>query len=160
MFEIEDIHVYAGKDGYGYFAFTTDLGRSDSDWESVNSHRYGPEEEHYPIEEDIPAEIGMHGDTSFQIADGTYDMTVDLTKGFITVTRSDGEEAGVEELAGNEVSVVAGDGEIRVNGNATVSIYNVCGQRIAADSNATSFSVPAGIYVVVANGKAQKVAVR
>ena len=160
VFEIEDIHVYAGKDGYGYFAFTTDLGRSDSDWEYVNSHRYGPEEEHYPIEEDIPAEIGMHGDTSFQIADGTYDMTVDLTKGFITVTRSDGEEAGVEELAGNEASVVAGDGEIRVNGNATVSIYNVCGQRIAADSNATSFSVPAGIYVVVANGKAQKVAVR
>ena len=89
---------------------------------------------------------------------GTYTVRFDINTGAFTLTES--TEAGVEELDGEEVGVVAGDGEIRVNGAATVDIYNVCGQRIAADSNATSFSVPAGIYVVVADGKTMKVAVR
>lgn len=69
-------------------------------------------------------------------------------------------QGNVDAIDGEEVNIVAGDGEIRVNGAATVAIYNVCGQRIAADSNATSFCVPAGIYVVVADGKTMKVAVR
>lgn len=89
---------------------------------------------------------------------GTYTVRFDINTGAFTLTES--TEAGVEELDGEDVSVVAGDGEIRVNGAATVAIYNVCGQRIAADSNATSFSVTAGIYVVVADGKTMKVAVR
>lgn len=89
---------------------------------------------------------------------GTYTVRFDINTGAFTLTES--TEAGVEELDGEEVSVVAGDGEIRVNGAATAAIYNVCGQRVAADSNATSFSVPAGIYVVVADGKTMKVAVR
>ncbi len=89
---------------------------------------------------------------------GTYTVRFDINTGAFTLTES--TEAGVEELDGEDVSVVAGDGEIRVNGAATVAIYNVCGQRIAADNNATSFSVPAGIYVVVADGKTMKVAVR
>lgn len=89
---------------------------------------------------------------------GTYTVRFDINTGAFTLTES--TEAGVEELDGEDVSVVAGDGEIRVNGAATVAIYNVCGQRIAADSNATSFCVPAGIYVVVADGKTMKVAVR
>lgn len=89
---------------------------------------------------------------------GTYTVRFDINTGAFTLTES--TEAGVEELDGEDVSVVAGDGEIRINGAATVAIYNVCGQRIAADSNATSFCVPAGIYVVVADGKTMKVAVR
>ena len=89
---------------------------------------------------------------------GNYTVRFDINTGAFTLTES--TEAGVEELDGEDVSVVAGDGEIRVNGAATVAIYNVCGQRIAADSNATSFSVTAGIYVVVADGKTMKVAVR
>lgn len=89
---------------------------------------------------------------------GTYIVRFDINTGAFTLTES--TEAGVEELDGEEVNIVAGDGEIRVNGAATVAIYNVCGQRIAADNNATSFCVPAGIYVVVADGKTMKVAVR
>lgn len=89
---------------------------------------------------------------------GNYTVRFDINTGEFTLTES--TEAGVGNLAGEEMSIVASDGEIRVNGAATVAIYNVCGQRIAADSNATSFSVPAGIYVVVADGKTMKVAVR
>ena len=89
---------------------------------------------------------------------GTYTVRFDINTGNFTLTEN--TEAGIDDLENEEVSVIAGNGEIRVNGEATVSIYNVCGQRIAADSNAGSFSVPAGIYIVVANGKATKVAVK
>ena len=88
---------------------------------------------------------------------GTYTVRFDINTGAFQLTETQGN---VDAIDGEEVGVVAGDGEIRVNGAATVDIYNVCGQRIAADSNATSFSVPAGIYVVVADGKTMKVAVR
>ena len=88
---------------------------------------------------------------------GTYTVRFDINTGAFQLTETQGN---VDAIDGKEVNIVAGDGEIRVNGAATVDIYNVCGQRIAADSNATSFSVPAGIYVVVADGKTMKVAVR
>ena len=88
---------------------------------------------------------------------GTYTVRFDINTGAFQLTETQGN---VDAIDGEEVGVVAGDGEIRVNGAATVDIYNVCGQRIAADSNATSFCVPAGIYVVVADGKTMKVAVR
>ena len=88
---------------------------------------------------------------------GTYTVRFDINTGAFQLTETQGN---VDAIDGEEVNIVAGDGEIRVNGAATVAIYNVCGQRIAADNNATSFSVPAGIYVVVADGKTMKVAVR
>ena len=88
---------------------------------------------------------------------GTYTVRFNINTGDFQLTETQGS---VDSIDGEEVSVVAGDGEIRVNGEATVSIYNVGGQRVVADSNATSFSVPAGIYVVVADGKTMKVAVR
>lgn len=88
---------------------------------------------------------------------GTYTVRFDINTGAFQLTETQGN---VDAIDGEEVNIVAGDGEIRVNGAATVAIYNVCGQRIAADSNATSFCVPAGIYVVVADGKTMKVAVR
>lgn len=88
---------------------------------------------------------------------GTYTVRFNINTGAFQLTETQGN---VDAIDGEEVNIVAGDGEIRVNGAATVAIYNVCGQRIAADSNATSFCVPAGIYVVVADGKTMKVAVR
>ena len=88
---------------------------------------------------------------------GTYTVRFDINTGAFQLTETQGN---VDAIDGEEVNIVAGDGEIRINGAATVAIYNVCGQRIAADSNATSFCVPAGIYVVVADGKTMKVAVR
>ena len=166
----EDANIYRGysisiysaldnENGYGFFSLASQLGENETDWDAVKPYRYGPAENNTEIIDNTEATVVKSEENAFMVEAAVYDIVFDYDNQTITLSKT-GELAGVEELEGNEASVVAGDGEIRVNGDATVSIYNVCGQRIAADSNATSFSVPAGVYVVVVNGKATKVAVK
>ena len=66
--------------------------------------------------------------------------------------------SGVESVAaGNGVSVKAGKGTIEVLGAQNVAIYNLAGVKVSSKASA---NLPAGIYMVVADGKTSKVVVR
>lgn len=155
VYKLSEVVLYSA-DGTCYFALISELGDGEQDW-SVNEVRYGPAVGNTLIESGVAAEIGKNGDTSYQIAAGTYDMVVDLDASTITMTKKEG---GAEEIT-NAVAVVAGRGEIRIVGNAqSISIYGINGQTVAYNSTETSFNVPAGVYVVVVDGVKTKVMVR
>lgn len=70
------------------------------------------------------------------------------------------ESSGVETVE-TAVKVIAGQGSIAIVGEAeSVSVYNMAGQAFAVNAQVDFVEVPAGIYVVVVDGEAQKVVVR
>lgn len=64
---------------------------------------------------------------------------------------------GVDAIANSNINVRAGYGYLAVEGANKVEVYNLNGQKL---SNQNKVEVPAGIYVVVADGKAMKVRVK
>lgn len=68
------------------------------------------------------------------------------------------EYAGVNDIIGNQkVGINVTNGSLSVDGNAEV--YSISGQRVASLKN-NAISLPAGLYIVRANGKATKVLVK
>ena len=84
VFELKGATLSNG--GTSYFAFTANLGN----WDVINAERYGPTSKDFPavIGSNV---IGMYGDTSYKLADGNYDFTVDLTKNTLTIAYAGGE---------------------------------------------------------------------
>ncbi len=159
VYRAEDIQIYDnGESGYGYFAFVEQLGADEEDWNTVNANRFGPAVSDTEITDGVAAEIGNNGDTSYKAKAGIYDFVVDLDNGTITITE---KASGVEDVE-DVVAVVAGRGEIRIVGEPAtgVSIYGINGQAVALNSNDRVFNVAAGVYVVVVDGKTEKVMVR
>lgn len=156
VYTIENISILAaGEDNYGYFAFTATPSAS---WDEVNAHRYGPAVTDTELADKTMSPIGLNGDTSFKIKSGNYVITVDLTTNTIYANRL-GDS--VNDAAAEAAKVVAGNGEIRIIGEAgAVSIYNAAGQAIAINSKDAQFFVPGGVYIVVVDGKTTKVLVK
>lgn len=69
----------------------------------------------------------------------------------------DKAEAGVKGIANNNVSVSVENGSISVSGASNVAIYNMSGVKVA---NGSASNLPAGIYVVKADGQVNKVIVK
>ncbi len=157
VYQIDDLEIIDGDgEGYGYFAFTV---TPSIFWEEVNATRYGPVVKDTEISDNTLAEIGLNGDTSFKILAGKYNITVNLVNGTILAVKQGGDS--VEKAAADAVKVVAGNGEIRVLGNAgSVSIYNTAGQAVVLDSKDNTFQVARGIYLVAVDGKTTKVLVK
>ena len=159
VYRAEDIQIYDnGESGYGYFAFVEQLGADEEDWNTVNANRFGPAVSDTEITDGVAAEIGNNGDTSYKAKAAIYDIVVDLEAGTVTLTEVEGGVEDVEDV----VAVVAGRGEIRIVGEPAtgVSIYGINGQAVALNSNERVFNVAAGVYVVVVDGKTEKVMVR
>lgn len=159
VYRAEDIQIYDnGESGYGYFAFVEQLGTDEEDWNTVNANRFGPAVSDTEITDGVAAEIGNNGDTSYKAKAAIYDIVVDLEAGTVTLTEVEGGVEDVEDV----VAVVAGRGEIRIVGEPAtgVSIYGINGQAVALNSNERVFNVAAGVYVVVVDGKTEKVMVR
>lgn len=159
VYRAEDIQIYDnGESGYGYFAFVEQLGADEEDWNTVNANRFGPAVSDTEITDGVAAEIGNNGDTSYKAKAAIYDIVVDLDAGTVTLTEVEGGVEDVEDV----VAVVAGRGEIRIVGEPAtgVSIYGINGQAVALNSNERVFNVAAGVYVVVVDGKTEKVMVR
>ena len=68
---------------------------------------------------------------------------------------------GIDEIApADNVSVVAGEGVIKVSGaEGTVEVYNAAGVQVYAGTD-NEIAVAAGLYIVKAGNKATKVVVR
>ena len=130
------------------------------DWDGLKTYRYVPATGIGAMEEDVMMPVAMNGDISFSIAPGTYTCTVQLTcvgGGWITLTDA---HTGVSDVDAEAAArVVAGDGEILIVGDADeVNVYTASGMLIASDVE--TITCPAGVYIVVIDGRAHKVLVK
>lgn len=89
-----------------------------------------------------------------------------VVKAFVSIFKKALQLYPVEFTDASGVNGIAADGGVNVSANggvisisgAKANVYTIGGAQVAAD--ATQVSVPAGIYVVVAGGKATKVVVK
>lgn len=154
----ENVTIYDSGAGFGYFAFTSTPGADPEDWPTCNAHRYGPRVTDTEIVPGLKSEIGMFGDVSYKVTAGIYDITIDLGQSTILL---EADEAAIADIDAARAAVIGGDGRITISGQAgSISIVGLTGQTVATGSSARTFDVPAGIYIVIVDGKASKVAVR
>ncbi len=107
-------------------------------------------------------------DTDAPKGENTYKVTAVYEQGesrYSNEATVNTAHTGAESIsAAIQSTVTAGAGEIIVttNGTTAVTIYSIDGRKVASDTVTAkaSFGVPAGAYVVTANGKATKVIVR
>lgn len=85
---------------------------------------------------------------------GKYTVTFNINTGEFSLELAGGSVAGV---AGAEVRVAGGCGEINVSGTDDVAVYTVGGALVSREADS---KVPAGLYIVKAGGKVCKVAVK
>ena len=170
--EQEGVYKTAGKvtfnnaGGNAYFSFTTALGANDEDWNPVNANQWGAKvgntkivnqgDESFFYSQD--ATFGYFGsEHNYIVANGSYYIDIDIING--TVTLYDGL-SGVGSVKASAAKVYGCNGEIRVEGGNMTSIYNAAGQTVALNSADKAFNVARGMYIVVVDGKAQKVIVK
>lgn len=170
--EQEGVYKTAGKvtfnnaGGNAYFSFATALGANDNDWNPVNANQWGAKagntkivnqgDESFFYSQD--ATLGYFGsEHNYIVANGSYYIDIDIING--TVTLYDGL-SGVGSVKASAAKVYGCNGEIRVEGGNMTSIYNAAGQTVALNSADKSFNVARGMYIVVVDGKAQKVIVK
>lgn len=91
----------------------------------------------------------VHFHMYFQFSDGNSTFAV---KSF---TPSEGSTSAVAEVEAEATKVVAANGVIRVEGDKTFAVYTVAGQ--LAFRGMGEVRLDKGVYVVVVDGKAQKV---
>ena len=170
--EQEGVYKTAGKvtfnnaGGNAYFSFATALGANDDDWNPVNANQWGAKvgntkivnqgDESFFYSQD--ATLGYFGsEHNYIVANGSYYIDIDIING--TVTLYDGL-SGVGSVKASAAKVYGCNGEIRVEGGNMTSIYNAAGQTVALNSADKAFNVARGMYIVVVDGKAQKVIVK
>jgi len=89
VFTLEGATFSDAGDGYAYFSFTSKLGASSDDW-SFTDYRRGAVSSDYEITTDMigtAVQMGDFGTTdAFKVLAGTYDVTVDLYAGTVTLS--------------------------------------------------------------------------
>lgn len=170
--EQEGVYKTAGKvtfnnaNGNAYFSFATALGANDDDWNPVNANQWGAKVGNTNIVNQGDASFFYSQDATFGyfgsehnyiVANGSYYIDIDIINS--TVTLYDGL-SGVGSVKASAAKVYGCNGEIRVEGGNMTSIYNAAGQTVALNSADKAFNVARGMYIVVVDGKAQKVIVK
>ena len=152
--------------GNAYFSFTSALGANNSDWTPVNNNQWGAKTGNTTLTNQGDASfffsqdatLGYFGsEHNYIVANGSYYIDIDIVNG--TVTLYDGL-SGVGSVKASAAKVYGCNGEIRVEGGNMTSIYNAAGQTVALNSADKAFNVARGMYIVVVDGKAQKVIVK
>ena len=133
-----------GTDGMAYFSFVTKLGRSASDWTTVNSSdRYGAASHDAPITAGTPATLkkfavgvdDVGSAYSWKIKEGSYKTVVDFKNMTVTMSKS----TGIDDITAED------DG-------AEPVYYNMQGVRVADPAP--------GLYIVIRDSKVSKEIVR
>lgn len=138
LYEIDNVRISGADNGYGYFAFTSALGANAEDWATVNSHRYGPQENNTVIGKGDVKPVKAGVDASWKIAatpDGEegYKFTLDVVNGTLTVG-----EASAASIVSSE--------------NAPAVYYNLQGVEVANPQN--------GLYIVKRGNTVTKQVIR
>lgn len=141
--------------GENWLAFGSVLS---SNWDVFNANKFGPVADGVELALNTPDMIIKTADNAFKFNATeafTAKISIDLEAGTILVTKATGTES-VEVAA---AKIVAGAGEISVVGEAqSIEVYTIGGSLVSTGE--TTVACPAGIYVVVLDGKATKVVVR
>ncbi len=146
-----------GADDLSYFALVTGL---DEVWGVVNGSRWCPNNKDGNMTDgEVYTDFGKYSMGSFSIKNGAYDLVIDLNAKTIKATYL--TPTSVEKVTGKTTRVVAGNGTISILGDAaSVSVYNVAGQAVAINTPLRTLNVARGMYVVIVDGKAEKVIVK
>lgn len=140
-----------------YFAFKTN---AEGDWDATNGNRWCPDHKNGEMTDNTEyRDFGKNTDGAFCIKNGAYELTVDLNTRTVKAVYL--TSTSVEEVEDTAARVIAADGAIRIEGEASsVSVYNAAGQAVAVNTRERTLSVARGMYVVVVDGRATKVVVR
>ena len=93
------------------------------------------------------------------VNDGTYEIILTVAKigGKWTVKANQGKPSAVEAINAEAATVVAGNGEIVVEGAQSVAVYTAAGALVSTDAHTR---VAAGLYIVRADNVVKKVIVK
>lgn len=152
--------VKFANSGYDcYFRLATVVGANNEDWTS-NADSYGPYDVNTALTDGVAdATCGKYaGEKNYTIAEGEYFVYVNANEGRILLSTE--ASSSVEKVSVSAVKAYGTKGEIRIIDGNNVTIYNAAGQALVVNSGEKTFSAPRGIYVVVVDGVAQKVAVK
>ena len=152
--------VKFANSGYDcYFRLATVVGADNKDWTS-NADSYGPYEVNTALTDGVAdATCGKYaGEKNYTIAEGEYFVYVNANEGRILLSTE--ASSSVDKVSVSAVKAYGTKGEIRIIDGNNVTIYNAAGQALVINSGEKTFSAPRGIYVVVVDGVAQKVAVK
>ena len=152
--------VKFANSGYDcYFRLATVVGADNNDWTS-NADSYGPYVVNTALTDGVAdATCGKYaGEKNYTIAEGEYFVYVNANEGRILLSTE--ASSSVDKVSVSAVKAYGTKGEIRIIDGNNVTIYNAGGQALVVNSGEKTFSAPRGIYVVVVDGVAQKVAVK
>ena len=152
--------VKFANSGYDcYFRLATVVGANSDDWTS-NADSYGPYVVNTALTDGVAdATCGKYaGEKNYTIAEGEYFVYVNANEGRILLSTE--ASSSVDKVSVSAVKAYGTKGEIRIIDGNNVTIYNAAGQALVVNSGEKTFSAPRGIYVVVVDGVAQKVAVK
>ena len=152
--------VKFANSGYDcYFRLATVVGADNKDWTS-NADSYGPYDVNTALTDGVAdATCGKYaGEKNYTIAEGEYFVYVNANEGRILLSTE--ASSSVDKVSVSAVKAYGTKGEIRIIDGNNVTIYNAGGQALVVNSGEKTFSAPRGIYVVVVDGVAQKVAVK
>jgi hypothetical protein len=77
----------------------------------------------------------------------------------VTFSASDLTPTGIEDISADRVTIIGGEGFIRVTGANDAVVYDFMGRLIMNAHNQDVINVPSGLYIVIAGGKISKVKV-
>lgn len=159
LYESAEKVKFANSGNVCYFRLATVVGANSDDWTS-NADSYGPYEVNTALTDGVAdATCGKYaGEKNYTIAEGEYFVYVNANEGRILLSTED--SSSVEKVSVSAVKAYGTKGEIRIIDGNNVTIYNAAGQALVVNSSEKTFSAPRGIYVVVVDGVAQKVAVK
>lgn len=159
LYESAENVKFANSGNVCYFRLATVVGADNNDWTS-NADSYGPYTGNTALTDGVvDATCGKYaGDKNYTIAEGEYFVYVNANEGRILLSTE--ASSSVDKVSVSAVKAYGTKGEIRIIDGNNVTIYNAAGQALVVNSSEKTFSAPRGIYVVVVDGVAQKVAVK
>lgn len=159
LYESAEKVKFANSGNVCYFRLATVVGADNNDWTS-NADSYGPYTGNTALTDGVAdATCGKYaGEKNYTIAEGEYFVYVNANEGRILLSTE--ASSSVDKVSVSAVKAYGTKGEIRIIDGNNVTIYNAAGQALVVNSSEKTFSAPRGIYVVVVDGVAQKVAVK
>ena len=88
----------AGVGSFGYVGFTSQLSETADDWTAFNSGRYGASAYNQAVAPEVAYMLQPLGQNSFGVAEGEYDVTLNLAENNVTFTPVDVEYSFPENL--------------------------------------------------------------
>ena len=159
LYESAEKVKFANSGNVCYFRLATVIGADNNDWTS-NADSYGPYTGNTALTDGVAdATCGKYaGEKNYTIAEGEYFVYVNANEGRILLSTE--TSSSVDKVSVSAVKAYGTKGAIRLSDGNNVTLYNAAGQALVVNSSEKTFSAPRGIYVVVVDGVAQKVAVK